>query len=52
MDIFLHPSSSPLFENINAYLCLYLVDGEYGSLDLIGLFRILGIELELACNGG
>ena len=35
MDIFLHPSSSPLFKNVNTYLFLYLVDGEYCFLDLI-----------------
>ena len=35
MEIFLHASSSPLFKNVNAYLFLYLVDGEYGFLDLI-----------------
>ena len=35
MEIFLHPSSSPLFKNINVYLFLYLVDEEYGFLDLV-----------------
>ena len=35
MEIFLHPSSSPLSKNVNAYLFLYFVDGEYGFLDLI-----------------
>ena len=35
MEIFLHPSSSPLFKSVNAYLFLYFVDGEYGYRDLI-----------------
>ena len=35
MEIFLYPSSSPLLKNVNAYLFLYLVDGEYGFFDLI-----------------
>ena len=35
MEIFLHPSSSSLFKNLNAYLFLYFVDGESGFLDLI-----------------
>ena len=65
MEIFLHPSSSPLFKNVkNAYLFLYLVDGEYGFLDLIlflvNHFRFLnyaapfslmaGTLMNYACN--
>ena len=64
MEIFLHPSSSPLFKNVNAYLFLYLVDAEYGFLDLIlflvNNFRFLndaapsslmtGTLLKHACN--
>ena len=45
MEIFLHPSSSTLFKNVNAYLFLYLVDGEYDFLDLtlflVNHFRFL-----------
>ena len=56
--------SSPLFKNVNAYLLLYLVDGEYGFLDLIlfivNHFRLLnhadpsspmaGTLMNHACN--
>ena len=64
MEIFLHPSSSPLLKNVNAYFFLYLVDGEYGFLDLIlflvNHFRLLnhaapssltaGTLMNHACN--
>ena len=66
MEIFLHPSSAPLLKNVNAYLFLYLVDGEYGFLDLIlflvNHFRLLnhaapsslmaGTLMNHACNRG
>ena len=60
MENFLHPSSSPLFKNVNAYLFLYLVDGEYGFLDFVNHFRLLnhaapsllmaGTLMNHACN--
>ena len=67
MEIFLHQSSSLLFKtckNVTEYLFLYLVDGEYGFLDLILLlvnhFRplnyaapssfIAGTLINHACN--
>ena len=45
MEVFLHPSSSPLLKNINTYLFFYLVDGEYSFLYLflilVNQFRLL-----------
>ena len=63
-NFFLHPRPSPLYKDVNAYLFLYLVDGEYGFLDLIlflvNHFRLLkhasssslmaGTLMNHACN--
>ena len=37
MEIFLPPSSSPLFKNGNAYLVLYPLEGGYDFLEMLEL---------------
>ena len=56
MEIFLYPSSLPFLKNINVNFFLYLVDGEYGILELIlfliNHFRLLNHAAPSSLNAG